>query len=397
MSGTKPVGAHKEKRLSYATIRHLKEAGSYGDGNGLYLKVDKSGAKRWFQRIVIQGKRRDIGLGSAALVSLADAREQALQHRKVARLGEDPIAAKRRSTGILTFEETAKRVHKLSEPTWRNAKHGQQWINTLTTYAFPAIGSKRIDTVTNADVLAVLMPIWTANEETARRVKQRIGTVMKHAMAEGWRTDNPAEAITKALPRHDRSKVVHRLALPCRAVSHAIATVEASNATQATKLVFEFMVLTATRPSESLKACWSEFDIDAGLWTIPAARMKAKKEHCVPLSKRCLAIMVEARILRQAESDLVFPGTKKDRPLSENTLSKLMKELNIAAVPHGFRSSFRDWAGDETAHAREVIEFCLAHVTKDKSEAAYARSSLLAKRSKVMDDWSAYLEGKSCS
>jgi integrase len=395
MSGMKPVGAHKEKRLSYATIRNLKEAGSYGDGNGLYLKVDKSGAKRWFQRIVIQGKRRDIGLGSAALVSLAEAREQALQHRKVARSGEDPIAAKRRSTGILTFEETAKRVHKLSEPTWRNAKHGQQWINTLTAYAFPTIGSKRIDTVTNADVLAVLMPIWTVSEETARRVKQRIGTVMKHAMAEGWRTDNPAEAITKALPRHDRSKVVHRLALPCRAVSHAIATVKASNATQATKLAFEFMVLTATRPSESLKARWSEFNIDAGLWTIPAARMKAKKEHCVPLSKRCLAIMGEARILRQAESDLVFPGTKKDRPLSENTLSKLMKQLNIAAVPHGFRSSFRDWAGDETTHAREVIEFCLAHVTKDKSEAAYARSSLLAKRSKVMSDWSAYLEGTS--
>jgi integrase len=391
MSGSKPAGAHKEKRLTAAAVRNLKEPGSYGDGHGLYLKVDKSGARRWFQRIVIHGKRRDIGLGSATLVTLAEAREQALQHRKSARAGDDPIAAKRRSTAILTFEDAARRYHKMSEPTWRNEKHGQQWINTLTTYAFPVLGSKRIDTITSADVLAVLIPIWNSREETARRVRQRIGTVMKYAMAEGWRTDNPAEAISKALPRHDRSKVKHRLALHHSLVGGAITVVAASDAGTATKLAFEFLLLTATRPSETLKAVWSEIDLESRTWNIPASRMKAKRLHRVPLSPRAIGILKGARELRQADSDLVFPGTKPGRPLSENTLSKLLKELEIAAVPHGFRSSFRDWAGETTNYSHQTVEFALAHVINNKSEAAYARSDLLERRRPLMDDWQNYV------
>lgn len=394
MTGIKPTGQHKEKRLSAAFVRTIKEPGFYGDGHGLYLKVEASGARRWVQRLMIHGKRRDIGLGSASLVSLSEARERALEQRKVARAGDDPIALKRRSTGILTLEEAARKVHDLSRPTWRNEKHGDQWINTMTTYAFPALGSKRIDQISTSDVLAAISSIWNEKPETARRVKQRLSTVFKWAMANGWRTDNPAETITKALPKHDRSKTEHRKALPYDQVGGAIAKIRNSDAGITTKLAFEFLVLTATRSSETREAVWSEFDLEKGVWTIPAARMKAKKPHRVPLSTRCLAILAEAKSLKRDTDDLVFPGTKDTKPLSDMTLSKLMKDLKIAAVPHGFRSSFRDWAGETTAHPREVIEFALAHVIKDKAEAAYARSDLFDKRRTLMTDWAGYLEMK---
>jgi integrase len=393
MSGSKPSGQHLEKRLSAAFVRTVKEAGFYGDGNGLYLKVDPSGAKRWVQRIVIQGKRRDIGIGPISLVSLAEAREQALQHRKAARAGDDPLAAKKRSTAILAFKGAAEKVHALSAPTWRNKKHGQQWLNTLTTYVFPYFGNKRIDAVTSADVLSALSPIWNSHPETARRVKQRIGTVMKWAMANGWRSDNPAEAITKALPKHDRSKVQHRQALPYGEVSSAIAKVRSSDAGEATKLALEFLVLTATRSGETREAKWSEVDAERAEWIIPAERMKAKRPHRVPLSPRCLAILEEAEALRQEGNDLIFPGTKAGKALSDMTLSKLMKDLHIPAVPHGFRSSFRDWAGETTSHPREVCEFALAHVISNKAESAYARSDLFSKRRLLMNDWAEYVTG----
>lgn len=392
MSGIKPMGQHQEKRLTAATVRALKKPGLHGDGNGLYLKVDTSGAKRWIQRLKIGNDRRDLGLGSVSLVSLAEAREKALENRKLARAGGDPLAAKKRSMEVLTFKAAAEKVHELSKPTWRNDKHGDQWINTLTTYAFPFFGSKRIDNVGSADVLAALSPIWNSRPETARRVKQRVGSVFKWAMANGWRTDNPAEAIGKALPKHDRSKVQHREALPYDSVGSAIATVVASDAGMATKLAFEFLVLTATRSGETREAVWSEFDLNNATWTIPATRMKAKKPHRVPLPPRCLAILAVAKTLKRESDDYVFPGTKDKKPLSDMTLSKLMKDLGIAAVPHGFRSSFRDWAGEQTHHPREVIEFALAHVIKDKAEAAYARSDLFDKRRALMTDWSDYLK-----
>lgn len=394
--GIKPKGRHQEKRLTVQTIRALKEPGMYGDGNGLYLKVDANGSKRWVQRLVIQGKRRDIGLGSASLVTLAEAREKALEGRKLARSGGDPIAVKRRSEGILTLKKASETYQELSKPNWRNEKHANQWIQTLKTYAFPKIGDRSIDTITGSDILSVLTPIWNEKPETARRVKQRLGTVLKYAIAQGWRTDNPADAISSALPKHDRSKVQHHKALPYQKVGEAIAKVRASNAGMSTKLALEFLVLTATRSRETREAKWGEFDLGNRLWIIPKERMKAKKEHRVPLSDRCLAILKEAKSLRpadkdQGDPDLVFPATTVTKPLSDNTLSKLMRELSIAAVPHGFRSSFRDWAGETTNHPREVIEHAMAHMLKDKAEAAYARSDLLSKRKKVMDDWAAYV------
>lgn len=391
MSGFKPTGLHRDKRLTALNVRNLTKPGLHSDGNGLYLKVDDTGAKRWIQRLVINGRRRDIGLGGVTTVSLADARETALENRKAARAGDDPIAAKRLSKAILSFKEAAQQVHDLSKPTWRNEKHGQQWINSLETYVFPYFGSKRVSVIDSADIMTALTPIWNSHPETARRVKQRIGTVMKYAMAKGWRQDNPADAITQGLPRHDRSKIVHRKALAYDKVAAAIAKVHASDASAAAKLIFEFLVLTATRSGEARGATWAEIDFDKMEWAIPAHRMKAKKSHRVPLTDRCLAILTEAQALKRDDCDLIFPGTKAGKPLSDMTLSKLMRELKIDAVPHGFRSSFRDWAGEATAHPREVIEFALAHVIKDKAEAAYARSDLYEKRRKLMENWSDYL------
>ena len=391
MVGSKPTGRHREKSLTAATVRSFKEAGFYADGQGLYLKVDESGAKRWVQRLVIQGKRRDMGLGSASIVSLAEARETALQNRKLARSGGDPLASRTKVEAILTFKAAAEKVHELHLPTWRNPKHGQQWISTLREYVFPHFGNKKLDAITSADVLTAMAPIWNARPETARRVRQRIGTVLKWAIANGWRTDNPAEAISKALPKHDRSTVQHRKALPYGDVATAIATVKDSEASLSAKLALEFLILTATRSGETREAVWSEFDISHKEWLIPAERMKAKKPHRVPLSARCLAILKEAKALKSETSDYVFPGTVAGKPLSDVTLSKLLRELGIAAVPHGFRSSFRDWAGEKTNFPREVCEFALAHVIQDKAEAAYARSDLYEKRRKLMDTWAQYL------
>jgi integrase len=326
------------------------------------------------------------------LVSLSEAREKALENRKAARAGENPLANKRASEAILSFSEAAKRVHAMHMPTWRNPKHAAQWINTLETYAFPTIGAKRITDVTSADVLAVLSPIWTQKPETAQRVRQRIGAVLKWAMAQGWRSDNPCETITNVLPKASAAQKRHMPALPYTEVASAIAAIQASQASMAAKLAFEFLVLTACRSGEVRGAMWEEIDLQKAVWSIPASRMKAKKPHNVPLSKRAIDVLQQASALSDGETGLVFPSPISGKQLSDMTLSKLLKEQNIAAVPHGFRSSFRDWAGEQTNIPREVAEFCLAHVTKDKTEAAYARSDLFEKRRKLMEAWNNYVK-----
>ncbi len=329
------------------------------------------------------------------MVRLAEAREAALQNRKLARAGGDPLAARRQSEAIPTFEEASQRVHDLHLPNWRNVKHGDQWISTLRAYAFPHFGKKRVDAINSADVLSALMPIWNSHPETARRVKQRIGTVLKWAIAQGWRSDEPSDSISKALPKHDRSKVKHQKALPYSAVALSIEKVRGSNASLSSKLALEFLVLTATRSGETRGAVWTEIDIDKAEWVIPSERMKAKRPHRVPLSRRCLDILAQANSLKSNQSEYIFPGSIVGKPLSDMTLSKLLRELSIDAVPHGFRSSFRDWAGEQTTFPREVCEFALAHVIKDKAEAAYARSDLFEKRRKLMDAWSTYISTES--
>ncbi len=382
-------GKHPEKALSAAFVRTVSEPGKYNDGHGLFLRVDKSGAKRWVQRIVIRGKRTELGLGPVPLVSLAEAREQAVTNRKIARAGGDPLRAKHEAQAVLTFEEAARKVHAIHEPSWRNKKHAAQFITTLETYAFPRIGRIKVSEVSAADVLAVLQPIWLEKAETARRVRQRIGTVLKWAIAQGWRQDNPAQDIGSALPRQDKTQA-HRKSIPYNGAAAFLETVHASGAMRSTKLALELLVLTASRSGEVRLACWEEFDMENAVWTIPAERMKAKKEHRVPLSARAIKVLKKAEALDDG-SGLVFPATKVGKPLSDMTLSKLTRELGFDAHVHGFRTSFKTWAQERTNLPREVSEAALAHTIKDKAEAAYARSDLFEKRRKMMESWAAFL------
>jgi integrase len=376
-----------EKALTAQRVKVATDPGKYFDGHGLYLLVKPNGSRSWVQRIVIRGKRREMGLGSASLVTLAEAREAALANRKVARAGGDPIQARQEALAVLTFEEAARKVYEMHRPTWRNPKHASQFINTLETYAFPKIGAVKVGDVNTNDVLRVLTPIWTTKPETARRVRQRIGMVMKWAVAKGWRQDNPAEAISQALPKHDRRKA-HRKAMPYAEVPGFIATVKASKAGALTKLAMEFLILTAARSGEVRGASWSEIDRDAAIWTVPADRMKAKREHRVPLSPRAAKILAEARAMSDG-SDLVFPGARRGRPLSDMTLSKLTRELGFDVDVHGFRTSFRVWAQEQTDAPREVAEAALAHTIRNQAEAAYARSDLFERRRDLMTRWSA--------
>ena len=287
-------GQHPEKALSAAFVRTVKEPGKYFDGHGLFLKVEPSGAKRWIQRIVIRGKRREIGLGSVSLMSLAEARSEALENRKKARSGGDPLSDKRAASAVLSFEEAARKVHEIHRPSWRNPKHAAQFLSTLETYAFPRMGRVKVSEVSTADVLAVLTPIWLTKPETARRVRQRIGTVMKWAVAQGWRQDNPADTISAALPRQEKGQEP-RKSLPYADLPRFMADLRATKAGDLTKLALELIILTACRSGEVRLARWEEIDLERAEWSIPAERMKAKKPHRVPLSDRAVALLTEAR------------------------------------------------------------------------------------------------------
>lgn len=382
-------GKHPEKALSAAFVRTVTKPGKYTDGHGLVLVVDKTGAKRWVHRVTIRGKRREMGLGPASLVSLAEAREAAMTNRKLARSGGDPLSAKRQALAVMTFREAAIEVHRINKPSWRNEKHAKQFITTLETYAFPRIGDIRVSEVTTGDVLEILQPIWLEKAETARRVRQRIGTVMKWAIAKGWRQDNPAQSIDTALPKQDRRQN-HRKALPYEEVTRCLEAVRGSGASEATKLALEFLVLTAARAGEVRLADWSEVDLNKAEWTIPASRMKAKREHRVPLSSRAVEILEQALGLSNGEG-LIFPGQRVGRPLSENTFVKLLRENGYEVDAHGFRTSFKTWAQERSNAPREVSEAALAHVINNKAEAAYARSDLVEKRRRLMDGWAAFL------
>lgn len=386
-----------EKALTAQFVRTVKEPGKHFDGHGLFLRVSPNGAKQWVQRITIRGKRRELGLGNPSLVSLAEARETALTNRKLATAGRDPLAEKRKASAILTFEEAARKVHEIHLPSWRNEKHGRDFINSLEMYAFPRIGTLKAAEVNTADVLAVLQPIWLEKPETARRVRQRIGTVMKWAIAQGWRQDNPAATISTALPRQDRTKR-HRKALPYHQVAECIATVHASKAWAATKLAIEYIILTAARSGEGRLARWDEIDLngapslqaaDSATWVVPAERTKMKRIHRVPLSQRAIEVLREAEPLENG-SGLIFPSMH-GKALSDMTMSKLVKELGFDADVHGFRTSFRTWSQEQTNFPREVAEAALAHAVGDAVEAAYARSDVFEKRRMMMESWSAYL------
>lgn len=384
-------GRHPEKALTTIQVRQLKEPGRYTDGNGLYLVVDPSGAKRWLLRIVVRGKRRDIGLGGLSYISLAEAREKAATYRKIARDGGDPIEQLRTPAKVVpTFKKAAEQVHLEHKASWSNGKHQKQWITTLETYAFPVIGETAVDQVTTPDILTILGPIWLTKPETARRVRQRIGTVLAWAKAAGHRIgDNPVEGVTKGLPKQSK-KDSHHAALPYSAVPGFIRAMRNTGSDERSKLALEFLILTAARTSEALKAKWIEFDLDSNLWTVPAERMKAKRVHRVPLSDRCIQILKAAKLLSN-DSEYVFPGRSLKAPLSNMTLLTILRRMKLDATTHGFRSSFRDWAAEATSYPRELAEMALAHTIENKVEAAYRRGDLLGKRAELMQAWSAFL------
>ncbi|MDE0658778.1 MAG: tyrosine-type recombinase/integrase [Chloroflexi bacterium] len=390
------------KRLNFQFVKNVAHSGRDGadkhfDEHGLILRVRASGSKHWIWRGTVRGRRRDLGLGTFPYVSLGEARDKAFEYRRLAKAGEDPAAVHtpagtaevQPKSNAPTFRKTAAAVIDLHRPTWRNPKSAAQWEASLRDYAYPVLGDMRVDEIGSGDILRALRPIWNSKRETAHRVRQRISTVMKSAIAAGHRPDNPAgDALTAALPKGGR-KQRHQRALPHGEVGAALETVRRSNARTSTKLAFEFLVLTAARSGEVRMMTWDEVHAKDGLWTVPASRMKAGREHRVPLSNRAVEILAEAEELR--ENELVFPSAR-GRRMSDNTISKLLRDLGIDAVPHGFRSSFRDWCG-EGGQSRELAEAALAHTIRNKAEAAYARTDLLERRRELMETWSGYLAG----
>lgn len=387
----KPRRAHPDKVLTAVHVRNFKAPGKYCDGNGLYLVVDPSGAKRWMVRTVILGKRCDIGLGSVRLVSLAEAREEALRIRRKARDGEDPLAERRRTSLVVpTFKEAAETVHEAHAATFKNDKHKAQWLASLKADVFPVLGGLRVSAIQSGDVLKVLSPIWTAKPETARRLKQRMKVVFDWAKASGYRTgDNPVDGVTRVLPKV-RHAATHHPALAYAHVPAFLQQVRGCDAGEVTRLAFEFLILTATRTSEVVGARCEEIDEHARMWTIPGVRIKAGREHRVPLSARCLEILKRAKEL-SGDSLFVFPGRAEKAPLSNMAFLMLLRRLKRDDITaHGFRSSFRDWAAERSNSPRVVAEAALAHVVRDKTEAAYFRSDLFDLRRRLMDNWAKF-------
>lgn len=365
--------------------------GRHGDGSGLYLVVDPSGARRWIVRVTVKGQknkeggplRTDFGLGGADVVTLNQARDRALEYRRMAKAGLNPRFNAKRE--VPTFEELARQVHIDRLPTWKNAKHGDQWLNTLRDYAFPKIGRMPVDSIGQPEVLMCLSPVWTEKHETARRLAQRIKTVLDVARSRGFREgENPVTAVKEAnvLPKV-RVKVAHHDAMPWRDVPAFYAELEKRTATAAKAL--QFTILTACRTSEVLDAKWDEIDVDARLWTIPAERMKGGVPHRVPLTDEMLRILEPMKAMA---SEYVFEGQKRHRPLSNMSMLMLLRRMGRDGYTvHGFRSTFRDWTAEETKVPREVAEAALAHQVGSDVERAYARSDLLELRKGLMGDW----------
>jgi len=374
-------------KLNPIQVKTLSKPGRYMDGDGLMLEVKASGSKSWVVRLQSDGKRRDYGLGSFKDVGLSEARELARDYRRKVRLGLDPIAARQTVSNTSTFAEAAASVHEEHKRGWKNGKHGAQWLATLKAYAFPSIGRLPVEAVTTGQVRDLLAEIWLTKPETARRVRQRIGTVLDYAHGKGWREPFVMSAVNKALPKQPR-KAGRFEALPYEEVPSFIGKLR--ERLSIGRLALEALILTAARSGEIRLARWSEVDLDAALWTIPAVRMKAGKTHVVPLSKAAVAVFRKAESFRTEGSDLVFPGAKRGKPLSDMTLLKILRDMKLDATVHGFRSSFRDWCAEQTTFSGEVAEAALAHAIPNKVEAAYRRTDFLDKRRKLMDTWAAF-------
>ena len=374
--------------LTYQRANAITEPGRYRDDLGLYLNVAKGGSKSWILRIVVGGRRRDVGLGSFPRVSVADARKAAAAYRGAVSAGVDP-AAERRAPAIPTFAEAADAVYDLNAPTWA-PHHAKIRRQSLDRHALPRLGALRVDRITRADVLAALQPLWASAPNQARRVRQRIRAVLRWSQAYEFVEHNVAgDAIDGALPRA-RPPVRHHAALAYEDAPDAWQRIEPIGAAG---LCLRFLILTATRSGEARGARWSEVDLDARLWVIPPSRMKARAEHRVPLSPPAVAVLEQARALDDG-SGLVFPSPyRHGREIDPETLRRTLRATGLACSVHGWRSTFRDWAAENTGASWAVMEASLAHATGGLVERAYARSDLLAQRRALMQQWADYITG----
>lgn len=391
----------KAKELSPLEVRRLVKPGrwSVGGVDGLSLQVTESGAKSWVLRVRVGGKQREMGLGGFPTVSLADARDRARAFRDQVSLGTDPIATRRASQSAAAAERSAQQTFAAvardyiakNEKAWTNPKHAAQWTSTLKTYAEPVVGSLLIRDVTTAHVIKILEPIWTTKTETASRVRSRLELVLDFAIARSLREGpNPARwkgNLDAVLPKAAKvAKVEHHKAVPVGQVAAFMSKLRNQVGVGAKAL--EFAVLTAARSGEVRGAVWSEINLEAALWVVPSERMKAGREHRVPLSAPAVELL---RGLKEGgPSDLLFPGQRG--PLSDMSLSAVLRRMKVDATVHGFRSTFRDWCSERTSHLSEVAEMALAHAVGDKVEAAYRRGDLFQKRVDLMRDWSTFLE-----
>jgi len=378
--------------LTAAKVRNAG-VGKHQDGQGLFLRVYESGSRCWVLRLAVDGRRREIGLGGWPEVSLADARAKAFEHRAAAASGRDPLADRRRGD-VPTFREAAKKVLDANRARWRSDRTATLWWASLENHAFPIIGDMAVDRISQSDVLRCVEPMWATRTETARKVRQRIRTVLRWCQAHGYVTFNMAgEVIDGALPPMPRVKS-HFRSLPYTEVADALAIVEGSGASPSAKLCLRFVVLTAARSGEARNAIWDEIDFAAREWKIPAERMKAASEHRVPLSDAALEVLDRAKDCHDG-SDLVFPSPlKPGRPLSDMTLTKILRDVGLAdrATVHGFRASFRTWALEQTDTPWAVCEAALAHSLGDSTQQAYIRGDAYTKRRKLMNQWAEYLE-----
>lgn len=398
----------KAEGLTAAKVRTVKP-GRYGDGAGLYLLVRSPTARFWLFRYTREGKMREMGLGpasGASVVSLADARMKARKLHAMVREGFDPLLereserqakaaqAKMVEIGLMTFRDVAAAYIAAHETSWRNAKHRQQWTNTLDTYAYPILGDLAVADVDTGSVMRVLEPIWREKAETASRLRGRIESVLDYAKARGWRDgENPARwrgHVANMLPKRSKVQPVeHHAALPWREIGAFMASLADEEGLGA--LALRFAILTAARTGEAIEARWSEIDMTAGVWTVPPSRMKAAREHRVPLSDAALAVLRTVAPLRDdARGGWVFPGARAGRPLSNMAFLMLLRRMRRGDLTaHGFRSTFRDWAA-ETGQPADVAEAALAHTLGSKVQAAYQRGDLLERRRKLMDTWAEF-------
>ena len=389
-------------RLSAVKVASTKKPGLYADGAGLYLQVAESGSRSWVFRFKIAGRTRDMGLGSVNTVSLAEARTLAAECRRHQLQGIDPIEARKSARAqarldaarSLTFDDCRNKFLASHEAAWANAKHRKQWESTLKSYVTPVFGALPVQNVDVALVLKALEPIWTIKPETASCVRGRVERILDWAKVRGFRQgENPARwrghLDILLAPRAKVRHVRHHAALPYGELPGFLAKIREREATAARAL--EFAILTAARTGEVLGARWDEFDLANTMWTVPAIRMKARRDHRVPLSTAAMAIVKQLKEIPQSE--FLFPGERPNRPLSNMSMLMMLRRAGHGDLTvHGFRSTFRDWAAEQTNFPREVAEAALAHVVADRTEAAYRRSDLFEKRRRVMDAWAVYCE-----